>query len=305
MKAETTILYRPVGPKELALIAASGFREFPPRLPEQPIFYPVLNEDYARQIARDWNVKDSGVGYVTRFAVRSDFLAKYQVQKVGSVVHKEFWIPAEELDAFNRNIVGLIEVAAEFKASECQPVKKTDWLLKQRNILDEPADVLICSANVNLLLTGGVGADLAARYGNSIQKALEAQIQNRRPRCAQRGEIFSYAGTEMPYRAVLNAVAINGWYDSSPDVITEIVRKALKMAAEIGARKVALTALATGFGRLTFAEFARGIRPLLCESMEPITEIVICLLLDFEVAELARHLPELKHVSVAENPRTN
>lgn len=62
-----TILYRPVRPKELALIAASGYREFLPRLPEQPIFYPVLNEEYARQIAREWNVPDSGTDYLTRF----------------------------------------------------------------------------------------------------------------------------------------------------------------------------------------------------------------------------------------------
>ena len=114
MKVETTILYRPVGPKELALIAASGFREFPPRLPEQPIFYPVLNEEYARQIAREWNVQASGAGYVTRFAVRKDFLARYAEQQVGSSVHRELWIPAEELAEMNRNIVGLIEVIAEF-----------------------------------------------------------------------------------------------------------------------------------------------------------------------------------------------
>jgi hypothetical protein len=115
MNCETTMLYRPVGPKELALIAASGFREFPPRLPQQPIFYPVLNEEYARQIARDWNVKDSGAGYVTRFAVRTAFLARYPAQKVGSSIHQELWIPAEELSALNKNIVGLIEVIAEFK----------------------------------------------------------------------------------------------------------------------------------------------------------------------------------------------
>lgn len=118
MNAETTTLYRPVGPKELALIAASAFREFPLRLPQQPIFYPVLNEEYARQIARDWNVKDSGAGYVTRFAIRKDFLAKYPVQKVGSSIHQELWIPAEELAAMNQNIVGLIEVIAEFKAHD-------------------------------------------------------------------------------------------------------------------------------------------------------------------------------------------
>src|SRR5437016_14515549 len=116
VSTETTILYRPVGPKELELIAASGFRTFPPRLLEQPIFYPVLNEEYARQIAQDWNVKASGSGFVTRFAVRSEFLARYPVQRVGSSIHQELWIPAEDLAAMNRNIVGKIEVIAEFRA---------------------------------------------------------------------------------------------------------------------------------------------------------------------------------------------
>ena len=115
MNEEVTILYRPVGPKELALIAATGYREFPPRLPEQPIFYPVLNEEYARQIARDWNVQASGAVFVTRFALRREFAAKYPVQKVGSSIHQELWIPAEEVAEMNRNIVGLIEVIAEYK----------------------------------------------------------------------------------------------------------------------------------------------------------------------------------------------
>ncbi len=115
MNTETTTLYRPVGPKELALIASSGYREFPPRLPRQPISYPVLNEEYARQIARGWNVRDIGAGYVTRFAVRKDFLAKYPSQKVGCAIHQELWIPAEDLAEMNRNNVGLIEVIAEFK----------------------------------------------------------------------------------------------------------------------------------------------------------------------------------------------
>lgn len=113
----TTILFRPVGPKELALIAASNFQEFPPRLPEQPIFYPVLNEEYARQIARDWNVPESGSGYVTRFAVNSAFLSRYDPQQVGSSIHRELWIPAEDLPELNRNIIGPIEVIAEYHAT--------------------------------------------------------------------------------------------------------------------------------------------------------------------------------------------
>jgi len=115
VNVEMTILYRPVGPKELALIAASGYREFPPRLPEQPIFYPVLNEEYARQIARDWNVPASGAGYVTRFVVRNEFVARYPIQTVGGSVHQELWIPAEDLVEMNRHIVGLIEVIGEYK----------------------------------------------------------------------------------------------------------------------------------------------------------------------------------------------
>lgn len=109
-------LYRPVGPKELALIKASGWKEFPPRLPEQPIFYPVTNEEYAIQIARDWNVRQSGAGFVTRFQLHAEFVARYPVKTVGSTMHQELWVPAEELAEFNRNIVGLIEVTAEFGA---------------------------------------------------------------------------------------------------------------------------------------------------------------------------------------------
>lgn len=107
-------LYRPVGPKELALIEQSGWREFPPRLPEQPIFYPVLNKEYAAQIARDWNVRESGSGFVTKFDVNRDYAAKFPVQNVGDRIHDELWVPAEELPEFNRNIVGLIEVVRSF-----------------------------------------------------------------------------------------------------------------------------------------------------------------------------------------------
>jgi hypothetical protein len=116
MATETTTLYRPVGPKELSLIVASGYREFPPRLAEQPVFYPVLNEEYARQIARDWNVKASGAGFVTRFALRTGFATRSPMRKVGSSIHQELWIPAEDVAEMNGNIVGRIEVIAEYKA---------------------------------------------------------------------------------------------------------------------------------------------------------------------------------------------
>ena len=114
----TVTLYRPVGPKELELVAASGWRKFPPRLPGQPIFYPVTNEAYAVQIARDWNVKESDAGFVTKFAIDADYLSRYQEQKVGGSIHTEYWIPAENLEEFNGRIVDKIEVIAEFQRKE-------------------------------------------------------------------------------------------------------------------------------------------------------------------------------------------
>ena len=118
MNTPSITLYRPVGQRELNLIAASGYRAFPPRLPEQPIFYPVLNEDYATQIARDWNTKDAAsgyAGYVTRFSVDADFLSAYDVQTVGrNGLHEEYWILADDLPTFYAAITGYITIIATF-----------------------------------------------------------------------------------------------------------------------------------------------------------------------------------------------
>jgi len=111
---DTVTLYRPVGPKELSLIEASGWRSFPPRLPEQPIFYPVTNEEYAVQIAREWNVKSDGSGFVTRFKVDAEYASRFPKKVVGSRVHEEIWVPAEELAEFNSKIIGEIEVTHAF-----------------------------------------------------------------------------------------------------------------------------------------------------------------------------------------------
>ncbi|MDR6197296.1 hypothetical protein [Siphonobacter sp. SORGH_AS_0500] len=111
----TTTLFRPVSKKELDLIAQSNWTKFPPRLPEQPIFYPVTNIEYARQITVQWNVPAYGNGYVTQFEVNSDYLKKYAIENVGGPIHNELWVPAEELEEFNNHIVGLIEVVESYE----------------------------------------------------------------------------------------------------------------------------------------------------------------------------------------------
>lgn len=121
---KTTTLYRPVGLREMELIAESNFSAFPPRLEWQPIFYPVMNQEYAAQIAREWNTPDefsSYCGIVTAFEVVSEYLQQFEIQNVGDKNHNELWIPAEELETFNENIVGEIKIVQVFYGEKYKP----------------------------------------------------------------------------------------------------------------------------------------------------------------------------------------
>ncbi|WP_445359516.1 hypothetical protein [Microbulbifer sp. ANSA005] len=113
---ETVTCYRPTGEKELELVKESGYKKWPPRLPEQPIFYPVTNEEYAIALTQ-WNITDFGAGYVTKFEVVKSFMEKYPIKCVGAKSHTEWWVPAEDLEDLNKNIVGKIEVIGEYRNS--------------------------------------------------------------------------------------------------------------------------------------------------------------------------------------------
>jgi hypothetical protein len=115
----TVTLYRPTGSAELALVEASGFKSWPPRLADQPIFYPVTNEEYACQIAREWNTKTGDrLGFVTRFEVDAGYLSQFERKIVGGRTHEEYWIPAERLDEFNAAIIGTIDVIHRFTEAD-------------------------------------------------------------------------------------------------------------------------------------------------------------------------------------------
>ena len=114
-------LCRPVGLEELRLIYDAEMRAFPPRLPDQPIFYPVTNEGYATQIARDWNTKSgTKAGFVTKFSVKGDYISKFERRVVGAKEHEELWVPAEELVEFNAHVEGCIEVTRAFFGDDYQ-----------------------------------------------------------------------------------------------------------------------------------------------------------------------------------------
>ncbi len=115
MKTQT--LYRPIGEKELILIQESEYKAFPPRLEWQPIFYPVLNEEYASEIAKKWNTNDefgNYLGFVTAFDITEEEFRKYKIENVGGPIHNELWVPAEDLEQFNKSIIGQIRVINVF-----------------------------------------------------------------------------------------------------------------------------------------------------------------------------------------------
>jgi hypothetical protein len=120
-KSETVTLFRPGGEKEIALIRASGWKEFPERLPDEQLFCPLLTVEPATRIARETSTQDGGTVYVLRFNVDFEYLKRFPIQAAGWRVHQEYWIPADQLAEFNGHIIGLIEVISEFHAPKKEP----------------------------------------------------------------------------------------------------------------------------------------------------------------------------------------
>lgn len=161
------------------------------------------------------------------------------------------------------------------------------WAFEVGDILDVKADVLVCSANVFLNLSGGVGGQILQRCGEAMQHELYRILAARGRKFAERGEVLMTPPCGLPFKAVLHAVAVNGFYESSPEVIRSVVDKALAMSAGLGARHVALAALATGYGHLTMAQFAEGVRPFAAAAFAPVEVVTICTNHEYDRAALA------------------
>jgi tetratricopeptide (TPR) repeat protein len=132
------ILYRPVGLQELALIYDSGMQAFPARLPQQPIFYPVLDIEYARQTASSWNAKNGQLaGYVTQFRVEDEYADRFETHMVGKSQHEELWIPAEDMEEFNRHIQGHIKVVEAHFGDAFEGFIPEAYGLKGKNAVEQ------------------------------------------------------------------------------------------------------------------------------------------------------------------------
>lgn len=170
----------------------------------------------------------------------------------------------------------------------------------QGDILDVEADVLICSANPWLNLTGGVGAELVTRYDTDVmQERLHKLLLRKTGRkYALQGETFLYQSETIPYLGVIQAVAIDAFYDSSPEIVERTIRSALEIASKLGAKTAALSALATGYGHLTLPEFARAAKRTLSADLPSIEEVRISLPDEYGVRDVCEAM-ELSNAGVS------
>jgi O-acetyl-ADP-ribose deacetylase (regulator of RNase III) len=168
------------------------------------------------------------------------------------------------------------------------------WLAYHGDLLDVPADVLVCSANVFLTMSGGVGGAFLLRHGDAMQQELQKYLAVRNLRHVTRGEVIAMPPCGSPYRAVLHAVAVDGFYDSSPAIIAEVIQASLYNASTLGANTVALAALATGYGRLTMQEFAVALRQLGNREYPPLEKVTIGLRSRSDLEELLALVPWIK-----------
>ena len=173
-------------------------------------------------------------------------------------------------------------------------MKLPHWRVRRGDILDEPADVLVCAANPHLTLSGGVGGALLLRYGPALQTELNDHLDHLGRRHVDVGTVVATEAIGTPYRAVIHAVAVNAFYESSPAIVTGVVRAALAAAAQRDARTVALAAVATGYGHLTIAQFAAGLSPLTAEPFPPIERVTVVVRGADDPAEVHRVVPTVE-----------
>lgn len=167
------------------------------------------------------------------------------------------------------------------------------WQLKHADLLHEPAEALIVSANPQLQLSGGVGAALLNRYGQDVQTELHYHLKKIGKRYVQPTDVAPTFGGGVPYKVVVHAVAIDAFYDTSPEWVTAALDRALQLAARFEAHTVAAAALATGYGRMPMIDFAVGLKPLLRRTYAPVEQVTLCLSNREKYEELASLLPEL------------
>ena len=156
------------------------------------------------------------------------------------------------------------------------PLNRMRWTIANCDILDRPADVLVLSGNPQLNLSGGAGGAFSQRYGREMQDCMHDYLKSTGKRFVDRGAVIQMPPCNSPYVAVLHAIGVDAFYDSDTDVVTQLIVKSLEMAANLSAKTVSLTAISTGYGRMSMNDFATAVMPITSMTFNPIENVDIC-----------------------------
>jgi O-acetyl-ADP-ribose deacetylase (regulator of RNase III) len=149
--------------------------------------------------------------------------------------------------------------------------------VKQGDVLDEAVDVLICTANVLLNMSGGVNGAILQRGGKDVQAELRRHLAERNLKSVPRGTVVRTGPGPLAVKHILHAVGVNAFYESSAEIVAALLRKALEEAASLGARTVATPALATGYGPLSMEEFGAALGSAISGSYPGVDDLQVVL----------------------------
>jgi O-acetyl-ADP-ribose deacetylase (regulator of RNase III) len=149
----------------------------------------------------------------------------------------------------------------------------TTWAASVGELLDLSADALVCSANGQLNLSGGVGGEFLIRYGQSMQEYLHDWLRRSGQRFVTPGAVVVAPSCGTPFRIVIHAVAIDAFYVTSADLIAQAYASAFGEASRMGCRTIASACLACGYGRATPQMFVAAIGRFLDGSIAGIDRV--------------------------------
>lgn len=162
--------------------------------------------------------------------------------------------------------------------------------VKVGDVLDEPADVLICSANPWLNLSGGVGGAILLRGGEAVQNELRGHLRQAGQSAVEAGSVIRTGPGPLGVKHILHVVAIDPFYGSSVELAQKGLAAGLEQARTLAAATVVTPMLATGFGPLTAAEFGEALAMISTGNWSPIDRLTVVVRRDEEAEALRDQL---------------
>lgn len=138
--------------------------------------------------------------------------------------------------------------------------------VKVGDVLREPADVLISTANPWLNLSGGVNGAIREAVGPDLQFELHGFLKQKGVTAVPAGTVVRSNAYTLPFKHILHAVAIDPFYDSTQEIIRITMETALCTAVELQALTLSSPTLATGYGRMSISDFGSAVAPVFMKS---------------------------------------